>query len=273
MFRAVFAAATRPVALHRPLSRYVHQKQSYEELKADFARWARKEVVLVGLFLATGLGAVAAYTYRSDAPLHQIVYCINQATIAAEKGNALEARQLTQRAYAIAQSVSPHERHLHELAFSIAAQYEAAEQFHLAKKYYIDSLEHIPYIRNAAEKAELTRMITLDRIAQCCHNLSDVKDAVRYYEKALELHVQYKISTCTPMDVEGCGIWFNYGRLCLDMDQPEKAKPLFDTAKRVAIKCNLPQDKIDLIDDQLAVASRHENGPVDITQQHPHEVM
>ncbi|RHY09522.1 hypothetical protein DYB36_010923 [Aphanomyces astaci] len=169
MFRAVFAAATRPVALHRPLSRYVHQKQSYEELKADFARWARKEVVLVGLFLATGLGAVAAYTYRSDAPLHQIVYCINQATIAAEKGNALEARQLTQRAYAIAQSVSPH------------------------------------------------------------------------------------------------------GRLYLDMDRPEKAKPLFDTAKRVAIKCNLPQDKIDLIDDQLAVASRHENGPVDITQQQPHE--
>ncbi|RHY73124.1 hypothetical protein DYB30_008286 [Aphanomyces astaci] len=167
MFRAVFAAATRPVALHRPLSRYVHQKQSYEELKADFARWARKEVVLVGLFLATGLGAVAAYTYRSDAPLHQIV--------------------------------------------------------------------------------------------------SDVKDAVRYYEKALELHVQYKISTCTPMDVEGCG------RLYLDMDRPEKAKPLFDTAKRVAIKCNLPQDKIDLIDDQLAVASRHENGPVDITQQQPHE--
>ncbi|RQM24336.1 hypothetical protein B5M09_001663 [Aphanomyces astaci] len=249
MFRAVFAAATRPVALHRPLSRYVHQKQSYEELKADFARWARKEVVLVGLFLATGLGAVAAYTYRSDAPLHQIVYCINQATIAAEKGNALEARQLTQRAYAIAQSVSPHERHLHELAFSIAAQYEAAEQFHLAKKYYIDVV-HSPC-----------------SVSILIFSLSDVKDAVRYYEKALELHVQYKISTCTPMDVEGCG------RLCLDMDQPEKAKPLFDTAKRVAIKCNLPQDKIDLIDDQLAVASRHENGPVDITQQHPHEVM
>ncbi|ETV98026.1 hypothetical protein, variant 3 [Aphanomyces invadans] len=212
MFRAaVPSAASRAMALRRPLARAIHQKKNYEELKADFMRWARKEVVLVGLFLATGVGAVAAYAYRSDAPVQQIVYTINQATVAAENGKTMEARQLTQRAYAIAQSVSPQERHLHELAFSIAAQYEAAEQYHLAKKYYLDSLEHIPFIKNAADMADLTRMITLDRIAQCCHNLSDAASAIRYYEKALDLHVQHKMDVCTAMDVEGCGIWFNYG--------------------------------------------------------------
>ncbi|CAK4194567.1 unnamed protein product [Aphanomyces euteiches] len=183
--------------------------QSYEELKADFAHWARKEAALIGLFLATGLGVVAAYAYRDDAPVKQMVYCINQAKAAAEKGNKTEARQLTQRAYAIAKSVSPRERHLHELAFSIAAQYDAAEH-------------------------------------------SDAENAVRFYEQALAIHVQHKSESCTEIDLEGCGIWYNYGRLCQDMGNPVKARSLLEAAQKIGVKCRIPQDKLALIEENLA---------------------
>ncbi|CAK4122733.1 unnamed protein product [Aphanomyces euteiches] len=226
--------------------------QSYEELKADFAHWARKEAALIGLFLATGLGVVAAYAYRDDAPVKQMVYCINQAKAAAEKGNKTEARQLTQRAYAIAKSVSPRERHLHELAFSIAAQYDAAEQYNLAKKYYFEAIDHIPYMKHAIEKGELHRMITLDRIAQCCHNVSDAENAVRFYEQALAIHVQHKSESCTEIDLEGCGIWYNYGRLCQDMGNPVKARSLLEAAQKIGVKCRIPQDKLALIEENLA---------------------
>ncbi|KAH9084811.1 hypothetical protein Ae201684P_002050 [Aphanomyces euteiches] len=212
--------------------------QSYEELKADFAHWARKEAALIGLFLATGLGVVAAYAYRDDAPVKQMVYCINQAKAAAEKGNKTEARQLTQRAYAIAKSVSPRERHLHELAFSIAAQYDAAEQYNLAKKYYFEAIDHIPYMKHAIEKGELHRMITLDRIAQCCHNF-------RCGERSALL----RTSSSNP---QGCGIWYNYGRLCQDMGNPVKARSLLEAAQKIGVKCRIPQDKLALIEENLA---------------------
>ncbi|KAF0693164.1 Aste57867_15832 [Aphanomyces stellatus] len=250
--------------------RLVHQRaMGYEDLKADFAQWARKEVALVSIFLATGLSVVAVYAYRDDAPVRQITRCVHEATVAAAEGDTIRARQLTQRAYAIASSVSPRERHLHELAFSIGAQYDTAGQPELAKKYYLEALDHIPHIKNAAEKADLVRMITLDRVAQSCHNAGDAVHAARYYEKALEMHVQHKVDTCTPMDAEGCGIWFNYGtssssrvrlislvaRLCLDMGQPAKAEALLRMAKRVAIKCDLSDDKRAWIDEQLQTAA------------------
>ncbi|CAK4079532.1 unnamed protein product [Aphanomyces euteiches] len=192
--------------------------QSYEELKADFAHWARKEAALIGLFLATGLGVVAAYAYRDDAPVKQMVYCINQAKAAAEKGNKTEARQLTQRAYAIAKS----------------------------------AIDHIPYMKHAIEKGELHRMITLDRIAQCCHNVSDAENAVRFYEQALAIHVQHKSESCTEIDLEGCGIWYNYGRLCQDMGNPVKARSLLEAAQKIGVKCRIPQDKLALIEENLA---------------------
>ena len=61
------------------------------------------------------------------------------------------------------------DRHLFELAFAIAAQYEDLERGAPATKYYLDALEHTSHEAKGA-KRERNRVITLDRIAQSYMN-------------------------------------------------------------------------------------------------------
>ena len=62
------------------------------------------------------------------------------------------------------------DRHLFELAFSIAAQYEVLERSTSATKYYLDALEHNNSHEMKVAKRELNHVITLDRIAQSYMN-------------------------------------------------------------------------------------------------------
>jgi hypothetical protein len=55
------------------------------------------------------------------------------------------------------------------------------------------------------------RMVTLDRLAECCHNSADVKGANAYYKEALDLYETYRNDSISEIDKEACGIWFNYG--------------------------------------------------------------
>ncbi|OQR95403.1 hypothetical protein THRCLA_07900 [Thraustotheca clavata] len=239
----------RPSMPIRLRTRRVHQRRqykSYEALKEDFKEWLRKEVKLVSLFLGTGLTAIFIYAYRDDSPVRQMQYILAEATVASKQGDKYRARQLTQRAYAIAGSVSDREPHLYELAFSIAAQFEAAEQFEQAKKFYHEAMTHVPYAKNASKNAAMYRMITLDRIAECCHNMKDVKKAEIFYQRALDIYEkergrgQHKKDQ---MDAEVCGIWFNYARLCIDSSDIPRSQSLLKIASKCVRENNLPQEK------------------------------
>ncbi|KDO29938.1 hypothetical protein SPRG_05128 [Saprolegnia parasitica CBS 223.65] len=225
--------------------RHVHQRQfkSYEALRADFHEWLKKEVKLVSLFLATGLSVVFAYAYRDNSPVRQMQYILAEATAVAEGGDKQRARQLTQRAYAIAGSVSDREPHLYELAFSIAAQYEAARQFDMAKKFYHEAMTHAAHAKHAAKHVGLYRMVTLDRIAECCHNLGDVSGAATYYQRALDIYEKDRGTAKDQMDAEVCGIWFNYARLCMDSRQYTEGGRLLQKATQCARENDLPEDK------------------------------
>lgn len=58
------------------------------------------------------------------------------------------------------------DRHLFELAFAIAAQYESLGKVNQATLYYQEALGSLPYVPDAA-KRDMSRVVTLDRIAQC----------------------------------------------------------------------------------------------------------
>lgn len=58
------------------------------------------------------------------------------------------------------------DRHLFELAFAIAAQYETLGQVNQAALFYQEALGSLPYVTDAA-KREAGRIVTLDRMAQC----------------------------------------------------------------------------------------------------------
>jgi hypothetical protein len=58
------------------------------------------------------------------------------------------------------------DRHLFELAFLVAAQFETLRNVSLAIKYYHEALGSVPYIRNSSER-NMSHVVVLDRIAQC----------------------------------------------------------------------------------------------------------
>ncbi|OQR98712.1 hypothetical protein ACHHYP_08208 [Achlya hypogyna] len=237
-----------PRLLGRTCVRCMHQgqHQSYEALRADFQQWLRKEIKLVSLFLATGLSVIFAYAYRDDAPVRQMHHVLAEATVAAKGGDKYRARQLTQRAYAIAGSVSEREPHLYELAFSIAAQFEAAGQYDQAKKFYHEAMTHVVHAKHANKHLAMYRLVTLDRIAQCCHNLGDAAGAAVYYKRALDLYEKERGSSRfrDQMDAEVCGVWFNYARLCLDNRQVVHGSALLESAAKCAHENDLPDEKL-----------------------------
>lgn len=61
------------------------------------------------------------------------------------------------------------DRHLFEMAFAIAAQYETLGRGGPATKYYLDALDHLTQMGNGdgSALAVKRRIVTLDRIAQC----------------------------------------------------------------------------------------------------------
>ncbi|KAJ8571816.1 hypothetical protein ON010_g5019 [Phytophthora cinnamomi] len=113
-----------------------------EALKADFKRWFKKEVVLLACMVAAG--ATGVHFYQGDRK-QALKHCLH--------------------AYDVIKSTNPHDRHLFELAFSIAAQYETLSKGTPATNYYLDALEHNSRELKPA-KRERNRVVTLDRIAQ-----------------------------------------------------------------------------------------------------------
>lgn len=61
------------------------------------------------------------------------------------------------------------DRHLFEMAFAIAAQYETLGRGGPATKYYLDALDHLTQMGDSEGNARAvkSRIVTLDRIAQC----------------------------------------------------------------------------------------------------------
>lgn len=101
------------------------------------------------------------------------------------------AIQQTQQAYKITKATNPNDRHLFELCFAIAAQYETLERPKQATVSYLDALGHLHSVRGAAER-EAGRIVTLDRIAQCYQDVGEQEAADRYYRQAIRGYENYR---------------------------------------------------------------------------------
>ncbi|KAI9907533.1 hypothetical protein PsorP6_003291 [Peronosclerospora sorghi] len=144
-------------------------RNSDESLKAEFKHWLKKEVVLLSVMVLAGATGVHFYQNRKNAPVKQVERLLKQAEESAIEGDRKQALKHCLCAYDVIKSTNPNDRHLFELAFAIAAQYENLGRGTPATSYYLDALEHNSRELNVA-KRERNQVVTLDRIAQAYEN-------------------------------------------------------------------------------------------------------
>ncbi|KAL3659718.1 hypothetical protein V7S43_015392 [Phytophthora oleae] len=230
-----------------------------EALKADFKRWLKKEVALLVFMVAAGATGVHFYQNREDAPVKQVERLVKQAEQSAKEGDPKQALQHCLHAYDVVKRTNPHDRHLFELAFSIAAQYEALARGAPATTYYLDALEHNSREMNVA-KRERNRVVTLDRIAQSYENRGHVKTAERYFKQAISAYDQNrgrrelsKVSTSEAADLVGLdreipGVLFNYAQLLMANERWTEAGNALQRAMTLARVSSLSDEYVDLIE-------------------------
>ncbi|KAG1688723.1 hypothetical protein DVH05_003160 [Phytophthora capsici] len=232
-------------------------------LKADFKRWLKKEVVLLAFMAAAGATGVHFYQNREDAPVKQVERLVKQAEQSAKEGEPKQALQHCLHAYDVVKRTNPHDRHLFELAFSIAAQYEALGRGGPATTYYLDALEH-----NAREmkvaKRERNRVVTLDRIAQSYENRGHIKTAERYFKHAISAYDQHrgrrelsKASASDQADLAGLdreipGVLFNYAQLLMANKRWTEAGTALQRAMTLARVSSLSDEYVELIEGAIA---------------------
>uniref|UniRef100_K3WNV4 Tetratricopeptide repeat-like domain-containing protein n=1 Tax=Globisporangium ultimum (strain ATCC 200006 / CBS 805.95 / DAOM BR144) TaxID=431595 RepID=K3WNV4_GLOUD len=172
----------------------------YELLKKDFRRWLRKEAQVLSLIMLAGITGV--YFYKS-----------------AKKNDREGALKHCLHAYSITKATNSQDRHLFELAFAIAAQFETLGKGNQATVYYQEALGNIPYVRDAAAR-DLNRVVTLDRIAQCYQDKGEQVTAEKYYKQAVSVYDTSRSSRATDsapdaqltVDHEIPAVLFNYGQ-------------------------------------------------------------
>ncbi|KAK1930196.1 Progesterone-induced-blocking factor 1 [Phytophthora citrophthora] len=236
---------------------------SDEALKADFKRWLKKETALLTFMVVAGATGVHFYQNREDAPVKQVERLIKQAEQNAKEGEPKQALQHCLHAYDVVKRTNPHDRHLFELAFSIASQYEALARGAPTTTYYLDALEHNSREMKVA-KRERNRVVTLDRIAQSYENRGHIKTAERYFKQAISAYDQNrgrrelsKASTSDQADLAGLdreipGVLFNYAQMLMANERWTEAGNALQRAMTLARVSSLSDEYVELIEDAMA---------------------
>ncbi|RLN52220.1 hypothetical protein BBJ29_000783 [Phytophthora kernoviae] len=230
-----------------------------EIIKGDFKRWLRKEVMLLTVMVAAGVTGVHFYQNREDAPVKQVERLVKEAEQSAKQGDPEQALKHCLHAYDVIKRTNPHDRHLFELAFSIAAQYEALERGTPATTFYLHALEHNSREMNVA-KRERNRVVTLDRIAQSYENRGHIKAAERYFKEAISAFDQNrgrrKLSKSSKtedadlaaLDREIPGVLYNYSQLLMTHQRWGEAGKALQRALTLARVSSLTEDYVGLIE-------------------------
>ncbi|KAH7463735.1 uncharacterized protein KRP23_12929 [Phytophthora ramorum] len=233
-----------------------------EALKADFKRWLGKEVVLLTVIVAAGATGVHFYQNRDSAPVKQVERLVKQAEQSAKEGDPKQALKHCLHAYDVIKSTNPHDRHLFELAFSIAAQYESLERGVPATNYYLDALEHNSREMKVA-KRERNRVVTLDRIAQSYENRGHVQTAERHFKQAVSAYDQNRgrrelskasnteAADLAALDREIPAVLFNYSQLLMANKRWSEAGHALQRAMILARASSLSEEYVELIEDAI----------------------
>ncbi|KAG6615483.1 Tetratricopeptide-like helical [Phytophthora cinnamomi] len=233
-----------------------------EALKADFKRWFKKEVVLLACMVAAGATGVHFYQNRESAPVKQVERLIQQAEQSVQEGDRKQALKHCLHAYDVIKSTNPHDRHLFELAFSIAAQYETLSKGTPATNYYLDALEHNSRELKPA-KRERNRVVTLDRIAQSYEDRGHRKTAERYFKQAISAYDQNRgrrelsrasgaeAADLAALDREIPAVLFNYSQLLMANKRWGEAAAVLERARTLARVSALSSEHVGLIEDAI----------------------
>ncbi|EEY70653.1 uncharacterized protein PITG_06127 [Phytophthora infestans T30-4] len=236
---------------------------SDEAIKSDFKRWAKKELALLAFMVAAGTTGVHFYQNRKSSPVKQVERLVKQAEQSAKQGDPKQALRHCLHAYDVIRGTNPHDRHLFELAFSIAAQYESLDKDTPATNYYLDALEHNLSEMNVATR-ERNRVVTLDRIAQSYENRGHVNTAERYFKQAISTYDQNrgrrelsKVPRSEAIDVaaldrEMPGVLFNYSQLLLANKRWSEAGNTLQRALSLARVSSLSSEYVELIEGAMA---------------------
>ncbi|KAG3203421.1 hypothetical protein PC128_g2635 [Phytophthora cactorum] len=258
--------------LHQPQSYLIDKLTRREQelqargpddaLKADFKRWLKKEVVLLAFMVAAGAAGVHFYQNREWAPVKQVERLVKQAEQSVKEGDPKQALKYCLHAYDVIKDTNPHDRHLFELAFSIAAQYESLGRGTPATNYYLDALEHNSRVNVASR--ERNRVVTLDRIAQSYENRGHVKTAERYFKQAISAYDQSrgrrelsKASRIEAMDLAALdreipGVLFNYSQLLMANKRWSEAGNALQRALTLARMSSLSDEYVEYIEGAMA---------------------
>ncbi|KAF1792562.1 Tetratricopeptide repeat 2 [Phytophthora cactorum] len=212
---------------------------------------------------------------REWAPVKQVERLVKQAERSVKEGDPKQALKHCLHAYDVIKAPTARctnhagyrtpsaDRHLFELAFSIAAQYESLGRGRPATNYYLDALEHNSREMNVASR-ERNRVVTLDRIAQVYENRGHVKTAERYFKQAISAYDQSrgrrelsKASRIEAMDLvaldrEIPGVLFNYSQLLMANKRWSEAGNALQRALTLARVSSLSDEYVEYIEGAMA---------------------
>ncbi|KAE8904512.1 hypothetical protein PF005_g2779 [Phytophthora fragariae] len=229
-----------------------------EALKADFKRWLKKEAVLLAFMVAAGATGVHFYQNRESSPVKQVERLVKQAEQSVQEGDRKQALKHCLHAYDVIKSTNPRDRHLFELAFSIAAQYETLGKGTPATNYYLVALEHNSRELRPARR-ERNRVVTLDRIAQSYEDRGHVETAERYFKQAISAYNQNRgrrelskaseteVADLAALDREVPAVLFNYSQLLMANERWGEAGTVLQRAMTLARVSALSDEYVGLI--------------------------
>ncbi|KAJ0399695.1 hypothetical protein P43SY_003700 [Pythium insidiosum] len=213
---------------------------AHELLKRDFKRWARREAAVLAILLTAGVTGVYFYQHRDSAPSQQVTRQLDLAAKCAQAGDREAAVRHTVQAYSITKATNAQDRHLFELAFAVAAQYETLGKASSATRYYLDALHHVPFVRGDDDVRAVDRLVVLDRIAQSYQDIGEQRAAENYYRQAIEVYDrviearQSEDAELKQIDLEIPVVLYNYGQQLLHLKRWDDARQVLSRARHLA---------------------------------------
>ncbi|TMW64110.1 hypothetical protein Poli38472_014227 [Pythium oligandrum] len=223
----------------------------YELLKRDFRRWLRKEVALLTVMIVAGVSGVYIYQNRENAPSRQVMRQLDLAAKSAKDDDRETALKHCLQAYSITKATNPQDRHLFELAFAIAAQFETLGKIDSATRYYLDAVGALPYVRDSTTR-ERSRLVVFDRIAQCYQDRGERRAAENYYRQAMDCYESHirsrsKDEIDEQMKREIPAVLFNYGQFLTHQRRWADALLALRLALQLADAADVPEENKQLI--------------------------
>lgn len=146
-----------------------------------------------------------------------------------------------------------------ELAFAIAAQYETLGKTNQALQYYQEALGNLSYVPDPSTRV-MSRVVTLDRIAQSYQDRGEQVQAERYFREAIDVFDKSRASAAptddktdvAPVDREIPAVLYNYGQQLLHLQRYDDAHAQLSRSLALATDSSLPADRIAKIEIMLS---------------------